>query len=240
MDRHSLFFVSEIEEILEENVYIQGLYNELDKINKKDNKSKKILTKRFIERVIEDYDRSYIEFSDDYRNNIIEEYLNLFFNLFITFSQLYKNKYNKVLDKYMNYITFLEETKYYDLMKNKIKSIKKSYKLYIYDKNDLTQKLKNINLTLDILQEKYNRNNLSQDICEQYIKNDHKLQKIVNSLLNYLNENNIIYNTIDNNLIRLSESRIIKRTEDHHLFMNLYKTIENTIFDIIKNPLILK
>jgi biotin-(acetyl-CoA carboxylase) ligase len=240
MDTRSLFFVNEMEQIFEQNVYIQSLYNELDKINKQNNKSKKILTKRFTEKIVNKLDEYYIQYSDEYMNEIIEDYLNLFFYMFISISQLYKIKYNKMLEKYNIYIEFLCETKYYDLMKNKMKSIKKSYKSYNYDKNKLIKKLEKINSTLDELQEKYKYEVLLQDICEQYIENDHKLHKIFNILLDYYEDNTIIYNTINDNLLILSKSRENERIKNTDIFKNLYKSIQKNIFNIVENPLLLK
>ena len=240
MDTRSLFFVNEMEQIIEKNIYIQSLYNELDNINKKNDKSKKILTKRFTEKIVNELDEYYIKYSEDYMNDIIIDYLNLFFYMFISISQLYKIKYNKMLDKYNIYIEFLSETKYYDLMRNKIKSIKKSYKSYNYDKNNLIQKLEKINSTLDELQEKYKYEVLLQDICEQYIENDHKLHKIFNVLLDYYEDNTIIYNIINDNLLIISKSRENERIKNTDIFKNLYKDIQKNIFEIVENPEILK
>lgn len=240
MNTRSLFFVNEMEEIIERNIYIQSLYNELDNINKKNNKSKKILTKKFIERIVNNIDEYYINYSENYMNDIITDYLNLYFYMFISISQFYKIKYNKMLDKYNIYIEFLSETKYYDYMKNKMKSIKKSYKSYNYDKNNLIQKLEKINSTLDKLQEKYKYEVLLQDICEQFIENDHKLQKIVNILLYTFEENDIIYNTINDELIIISKLRENERIKRTTIFKNLYNSIQKNIFEIVENPEILK
>jgi hypothetical protein len=244
MDAQSLFFVNKMEQIFERKNYIQSLYIELDSINKENVKTKKILTKRFTEKIVNEIDEYYIQYSEDYMNEIIEDYLNLFFYIFISMSQLYNVKYNKMLDKYNIYIEFLDETKYYSFMKQKMKSIKKTYKLYNssynFDKNNAIQKLEKINSTLDELQEKYKYDMLLEDICEQSIEIDHKLYHIFNVLLDYYEGNDIIYNCIYDNLLRINKLRENTRIKKINVFRDIFNFIKKNIYEIFKNPELLK